>query len=382
MRSLSIFLLAVATALGTGAASWGQVRLGDALGGPSGSPLAGLAGGSTFVDPVTLSAEFSAAAGGRPAVLAITADIAPEWHVYSLTQPPGGPTKTRIEVAPSSEFKLLGEFRSFPAASTRVDNDVWVGLKIEEHDGQVIWYAPIELADGVELKTLAIAGKVRMLACKDSCIPVNKDFTARLGNGIPFDKLDLSVSQPAPGKLAAASSAAATNVPAPQTISNFSPTVYKPEGSEVKVLGRLIPGVTRAEDGARLEITLVPPTDWHIYAFADQDNQPGSKPTLIALSELSGLKAGRPVTAATVITDDSVPEFGSMRYYKGPVTWEVPLEIPAGTKAGEYPIRGVIAYQACETRGDGMGSCELPRALTFETTLVVGDVAGSASTLR
>lgn len=354
------------------------MRLGDALSGPSNSPLAGLEG-FTGVDPVKVSAQFAPVDGDRPAVLAITAEIMPEWHVYSLTQPPGGPTKTKIEVLPSPQFKLLGDFRSYPAPTTRVDNDVWVGLKIEEHDGQVTWYVPIELAKDTDPATLAIMGRVRMLACRDSCIPVNQDFIARLGTSIPFDKLDLSISEPtAPSGPAVANASVAPNGPLPIDPATIS-TSFKPEGSEVHVMGQLIPAVTRASDKARLEITLIAPLDWHIYAFADRDDQPGSKPTLIAFTELSGLKAGRPVTGEPVTTDDSVPEFGTMRYYTRPVTWQIPIEVPAGAKAGEYPIRGVIAYQACETRGDGMGSCELPRAVTFETKLVVGDTPGSAA---
>ena len=78
-------------------------------------------------------------------------------------------------------------------------------------------------------------------------------------------------------------------------------------------------------------------------------------------------------------TDDSIPEFGTMRYHKGAVTWEIPLEVPADAKPGEYPISGVIGYQACETRDDGLGSCELPKAVQFTATLNVGDVPGSAT---
>ena len=211
-----------------------------------------------------------------------------------------------------------------------------------------------------------------MLACKESCIPVNKDFTARLGTGIPFDKLDLKVDP----------EAAPANPPAEITVppvASAAGAIVQPEGSEVKIVGRLIPGVTRPQDGARLEISLITPPGWHVYAFADRDNQPGSKPTLIAFNELSGLKAGRPVTSTSITTDSSVPEFGTMRYYAGPVTWEVPIEIPADAKPGEYPIRGVIAYQACETREDGLGSCELPKGITFEAKPVVGDTPGSAA---
>jgi thiol:disulfide interchange protein/DsbC/DsbD-like thiol-disulfide interchange protein len=361
MRWLSIFLLSATTALGLCDSAAAQIRLGDQLGGPSRSPLAGLEGDSQFNDPVTLSAQFTAATADRPAVLMITADIAPGWHVYSLTQPPGGPTRTKIELTPSPEYQLAGEFRALPEPTQRVDTETWVGLTIEEHEGLVTWYAPLELAEGVDPASLTITGQVRTLACKESCIPVNKDFTARLGRGVPI------------GEVAAATGDATNN------FATSSPTNFQPEGSEVKISGRLIPGNTRPGDGVRLEITLTPAPNWHIYAYADRDDHPGSKPTLIAFEKLSGLEAARPATAAPVTIDDSIAEFGTMRYHQGPVTWEASIEIPADVKAGEYPIAGVIGYQACETRDDGLGSCELPKGVKFAATLAVGDVPGSVT---
>ena len=186
-----------AALLGAGGPRSGPNPPGRPIGRPSRSPLAGLEGDSQFNDPVTLSAQFTAATADRPAVLMITADIAPGWHVYSLTQPPGGPTKTKIELTASPQYHLAGQFRSQPEPIKRVDNEAWVGLTIEEHDGQVTWYAPIELAAGVDPASLTITGKVRMLACKESCIPVNKDFTARLGRGVPIGELD-SDADPCP----------------------------------------------------------------------------------------------------------------------------------------------------------------------------------------
>lgn len=359
MQTISAILLVAAGLVGSGNAVLGQVRMGGQLGDQLGSPLAGLEGDSQFSDPVSLEAQFTAATANRPAVLMITADIERGWHVYSLTQPSGGPTKTKIELTESPQYHLVGQFRSLPEPTKRVDNEAWVGLTIEEHDGPVTWYAPIELAAGVDPAKLTITGKVRMLACKDSCIPVTKEFTARQGQGVPIGDLDLT----APVHL----------------LNEQVASTYQPEGSEVKISGRLIPGVTRPGDQARLEITLAPAPNWHIYAYADRDDRPGSKPTLIAFEQLSGLKAARPATPASVTTDNTIPDFGTMRYHRGAVTWEIPLEVPPDAKPAEYPISGVIGYQACETRDDGLGSCELPKAVKFAGTLKVGDVAGLAT---
>jgi DsbC/DsbD-like thiol-disulfide interchange protein len=338
--------------------------LGDELDAPDRSPLAGLEGDAVFDEPVTVSAQFTAAAADRPAVLMISADIAPGWHVYSITQPPGGPTRTKIELAPSSQYHLAGQFGAQPQPTSRIDQETWVGLTIEEHADRVTWYAPIKLADGADPPTLTISGQVRMLACKESCIPVNKDFSARLGRGVPIGPLEL-----APGELASASGAF--------TAGNLYS--YQPDGSEVKITGRVVPVVTAPGARATLEVTLTPAPNWHVYAYADRDDQPGSKPTLIAFEQLSGLKAERPATAAAMITDNSVPEFGTMRYHQGPVTWKVDMDVPPDARPGEYPISGVIGYQACETRDDGLGSCELPKAARFQTTLAVVDAPGSVA---
>jgi thiol:disulfide interchange protein/DsbC/DsbD-like thiol-disulfide interchange protein len=360
MRTLSTIFIAVATAALFTVPADAQVRIGGAL--------SGLEGATAASDqPVTLSSQFTPATAQRPAVLMITADVASGWHVYSLTQPPGGPTKTKIELAPDSPAKLLGPFQATPAPTTRIDQEAWVGLTIEEHDGRVTWYAPIELNADANSATAQVTGEVRMLACKESCIPVNLNFTARQGPGVPIGPLDVVAGHSEAGGASrndAIPSAAGSQTPA--TVS------FQPEGSEVTLTGRLTPATVRPGDTAALTLTLAPAANWHVYAHADRDDQVGSKPTLIAFDAHSGLEASRPTTTTPVVTDNSVPEFGPMHYHKGAVTWTVPIRVPTDAKPGTYPIAGNVGYQACETRDDGLGSCELPKGAHFTTTLTVG----------
>src|SRR6185312_11164237 len=108
-----------------------------------------------FAEPATITAGFTAAAPDQPAILFVTAQIAQGKHAYSLTQPPGGPTPTKIELSRSKDYRLLGSFQSEPAPNAHVETGpLWTGLKIEEHEGQVTWYAPIEIAAGVNPKSL------------------------------------------------------------------------------------------------------------------------------------------------------------------------------------------------------------------------------------
>ena len=60
---------------------------------------------------VTVRAQFTAPAADQPGRLWITATIAPGWHIYSITQPPGGPLATKIEVSPPRGVRRHGQVR-------------------------------------------------------------------------------------------------------------------------------------------------------------------------------------------------------------------------------------------------------------------------------
>ena len=139
--------------------------------------------------PVTLTAQFTPKNIDRPAVLMLTADVASGFNIYSLTQKPGGPTPTTIQLAPSQQYNVIGSFSSLPIAKAQYDAEVF-NMKVEKHYNQVTWFVPIELAEGVDPSQLEITGRVEMLACKTSCIPVEVDFTAKLGEGVPIGPLD------------------------------------------------------------------------------------------------------------------------------------------------------------------------------------------------
>ena len=67
--------------------------------------------------------------------LVIQAEIAPNWHLYSVTQPEGGPLRTMFEF--ESPELTLQEIR--PTTPPQVDSNNVFGVDIEEHDGSVTW---------------------------------------------------------------------------------------------------------------------------------------------------------------------------------------------------------------------------------------------------
>jgi thiol:disulfide interchange protein len=327
--------------------------------------------GQIGTDSVTIETLFTAASNDRPAMLSVTALVAAGKHIYSITQPPGGPQPTRIELAPSREYRLLAPFRAHPLPHKRTEQEIWPGLEIQEHEGEVTWYAPIELTAGVDAARLQIRGQIDMQACEPSgtCEPIHTEFAAALAQNRPAQIPSVDF----PGQSARSSPAAAGNPPSAVGGS------YQARGSVVKIDGRVEPAKVRPGESARVIITVTPSPSWHVYAYSPRDDNPGSKPTLIAFANTSGLIPNGAITDAQVNVDNSVPEFGPMRYHEGAVTWTARLDVPQDAPAGEYEFNGYLGHQACQTSVDGMGMCEQPQAARFQGTLHVGAETADAS---
>ncbi|MEO1496064.1 MAG: cytochrome c biogenesis protein CcdA [Planctomycetota bacterium] len=130
------------------------------------------------VEPVTVAARIAPATDSQPAALLITADIASGYHIYSLTQPDGGPEATKLSVAAPAGV-TVGAFRATPAPETHVDTEIWEGLRIEEHTETVTWFAPLTVASGADVSAAVITGTVDTQACQaNSCLPTTLSFTA------------------------------------------------------------------------------------------------------------------------------------------------------------------------------------------------------------
>jgi thiol:disulfide interchange protein len=173
--------LAVAGIFGLAQMAWAQSGLFDDV------PGGGLPGmGDDAKDIVQVNAQFTQPAGKQPAILFITAEIKQGWHIYSVTQAPGGPIRTKIELAKSPQYRLAGDFKSQPKPKMEKDPDAFGDIPIESHSGTVTWYAPLELAAGVDPASLMVEGKVAFQACDaKSCLPPSDvAFSAMQGAGI------------------------------------------------------------------------------------------------------------------------------------------------------------------------------------------------------
>lgn len=148
-------------------------------------------GGDPFGTPPGLqeqhaqvAAQFAVAKDGKPARLFITATVVPQWYTYATTQKQGAGKPTVITVKESKDFRLLGPFQAHPAPVKKAE-PLFDNVIVEKHTGVVTWYAPLELAAGVDPAALQIAGKVAMQLCDPgTCIDEEYPWTASRGPGV------------------------------------------------------------------------------------------------------------------------------------------------------------------------------------------------------
>jgi thiol:disulfide interchange protein len=157
--------------------------------------------------PVKATARFTTASGGKPAGLFVTATIKSTWHIYSLTQAPGGPIPTTIKVSETPGVRLLGLFQAATPPHKGTQPEAFKDLVIETHEGTATWFVPIEITAGTDPAQLVIRGQVNAQPCTaDSCMPPSDHpFEAKLGSvppalvdALPAATAAASVAPPAP----------------------------------------------------------------------------------------------------------------------------------------------------------------------------------------
>ena len=111
----------------------------------------------------------AAVAPGATTTIQLKARIDQGWHVYSISQGPGGPIPTRIALAPDQPFELIGTVRG-PAPDTRFDSNF--GINVETYDELATFALTVRVGAGARPGTDTLAIKARFQTCNASlCLP-------------------------------------------------------------------------------------------------------------------------------------------------------------------------------------------------------------------
>ena len=99
----------------------------------------------------------------------LEARIDPGWHLYSMSQPPGGPIPTTIAVVEDSVFVQEGSV-SQPEPLTWFDQNF--GIQTEYFEGTVDFQLPVRVRPTAPSGSHPLAAKIRFMLCSDTlCLP-------------------------------------------------------------------------------------------------------------------------------------------------------------------------------------------------------------------
>jgi cytochrome c biogenesis protein CcdA len=313
-------------------------------------------------------------------VLRVKATPARNWHIYSITQADGGPLRTKIQLETSRQFELLGEFQ--PDRRPQIKHLEFYQVPVEEHHGPVTWTAPVRIIEGASRETLVIRGNLDGQICEENggCVPLttlDTDFTARVTGTLTampeFTPLAAADKRRTPPVDATQVAAAVVASPIPAN-TKFSPPPaegFRTGTVHAAVRGHIEPAGAAPGESVELVVTAIPDPGWHVYAYAPKDPKAISKPMLIAVAEPAGWTGGEVAASSEpTVKQTGLPIEPEQRYHEQPVTWRMPIQVPAGTSPGPYTIRGLIGYQTCSDE-----RCDMPVGALFSATITVGSRA-------
>ncbi len=110
------------------------------------------------------------ARAGEGAQIVLTANIVKPWHIYSLTQPDGGPTRTTIKIL-SGGVRAVGN--PVQPAPHR-EREPALNIVSESFDGTPSFGIPVTIDKNAKGKQ-TVKLQVRFMACASSCIPAAKE---------------------------------------------------------------------------------------------------------------------------------------------------------------------------------------------------------------
>ncbi len=126
---------------------------------------------------VTWSAPAVSAPSRAPgqAIIRVKGDIVNKWHVYSLTQKPGGPKALSFELESANGFSI----GSVAGPTPQTAFDAEFKMETETYSGSPVFLVPVKWAKPLPAGTTELRLIVRYMACSDKlCLPPRKEALA------------------------------------------------------------------------------------------------------------------------------------------------------------------------------------------------------------
>lgn len=122
---------------------------------------------------ITPAKAASTAQAGSIVPITLKAKIEDGWHIYSITQPSGGPQATKITVPTDQPFTLSGTIKSTRPA---VEYDQNFGIDVETHENEVTFTVPVRVEKTAKNGVNSLQINARYQVCNASiCIPARTE---------------------------------------------------------------------------------------------------------------------------------------------------------------------------------------------------------------
>lgn len=301
-------------------------------------------GGDDLAPKITYTASLEGVEGTNTGTLRVQAEVIPGWHTFSTSSPAGGPIKTELKLE-SADLQLQGSWKS--DIDPEVHHDDLFGVDVEEHRGTVTWSVGVTWNAGFDPATASL-GNVHVTGqvCTDdagACIPTDET------PAITF-----------------------TSWKAAPVLSRE----YRAPDSNLILTGKVSPATAAPGDTVTLELHATPTDSYHVYGWAETATPKGiAAETLIVITKANQWTVERPSADPQPAAEESGLREQPINYtHRAPVTWSLPITIPADAAPGDYTLEGLIGFQTCSDT-----SCNLPSAAKFSLTVAVAETAGTES---
>lgn len=265
-------------------------------------------------DPVTFKSNFTIDEGGRTGKLNVTAELLPNWHIFSVTQPKGAAMRTVIIIdGPFEKARLTGEFQ--PDSDYHEILEQGFDVPNQEHEGSVTWTAPIEFADGVDPGKLEIPVHIKQSqVCERDgvCLQFSPKLTAR-----PVAKTSVFAGE------------------------------YKIPAFHATVRGSIDRTAAASGEQFVLNLQIEPETGFKVTRYSHSVPTNGYA-TLLALTRANGASMSEPEDAGSAAATAS----DGKKYADGVVSLRVPVTLSSDMENGPAEFRGQVGFEVVEASSD------------------------------
>ncbi len=309
---------------------------------------------------LSATASFKLKPDSQIGLLTVELKIAPNFDIYSVTQPPGGPMRAKIKVEESDQYRIANDFVANEPPHVKFEE--LFQINVETHKDAVSWTAPIVLADNADPKdvkvNLSIEGQICEINAQGetvNCDPF-KDINATATFSGHDAHLVIPEIKPPPVKLE-------------------GPQELEPQHLHVAFKGQISKSDKKnpkivAGDKIKVEFTATPFDGFHVYAWSEKKGDLSYNPTLIAFDLPEGWTASQPQASAPPYSNS---EMGYSAHDET-VTWSVEISIPPSAVPNQYRINGLLGFQTCTDN-----NCDPHYGTKFAVLIPVGEAESAKS---